>query len=91
MLPLQSTPKKLLDQTKETILITALEKIHIIGENSKWIFWEAKTDSASLEKMFQTGYQNLSKRFGTWFSTLCENVVSKFLKIVKKKKQKDRY
>ena len=33
---------KLLDQTKETILITALEKIHIIGENSKWIFWEAK-------------------------------------------------
>ena len=33
---------KLLDQTKETILITALEKIHIIGENSKWMFWEAK-------------------------------------------------
>ena len=42
MLAFQSTPKKLLDQTKETILITALEKIHIIGENSKWIFWEAK-------------------------------------------------
>ena len=42
MIAFQSTPKKLLDQTKETILITALEKIHIIGENSKWIFWEAK-------------------------------------------------
>ena len=90
MLPLQSAPKKLLDQTKETILITTLEKIHVIGENSKWIFWEAKTDSASLEKMFQTGYQNLNKGFATWFSTLCENVVSKFLKIVKIK-QKDRY
>ena len=42
MLAFQSTPKKLLDQTKETILITALEKIHIIEENSKWIFWQAK-------------------------------------------------
>ena len=42
MLTFQSTPKKLLNQTKETILITALEKIYIIGENSKWIFWEAK-------------------------------------------------
>ena len=38
MLPFQNTPKKLLHQTKETILITALEKIHIIGENIKWIF-----------------------------------------------------
>ena len=28
---------KLLNQTKETILITTLENIHIIGENSKWI------------------------------------------------------
>ena len=42
MLAFQSTATKLLDQTKETILITALEKIHIIGENIKWIFWEAK-------------------------------------------------
>ena len=42
ILAFQSTPKKLLDQTKETILTIALEKIHIIGENSKWIFWEAK-------------------------------------------------
>ena len=41
-LAFQSTPKKLPDQTKETILITPLEKIHIIGENSKWMFWEAK-------------------------------------------------
>ena len=41
MLAFQSTPKKLLNQIKETKLITALEKIHIIGENSKWIFWEA--------------------------------------------------
>ena len=33
---------KLLDQTKETILITALEKIHRIGESRKWILWQAK-------------------------------------------------
>ena len=38
MLAFQSAAKKLLDQTTETILITALEKIHITGENSKWIF-----------------------------------------------------
>ena len=34
MLAFQSAPKKLLDQSKETILITALEKIHI-QENCK--------------------------------------------------------
>ena len=42
MFAFQSTPKKLLDQTKETIFIIALEKIHIIGENRKWVIWEAK-------------------------------------------------
>ena len=30
---------KLLNQTKGTILITTLENIHIIGENSKWILF----------------------------------------------------
>ena len=39
VLAFQSTPKKLLNQIKETILTTALEKIHIIGENSKSIFF----------------------------------------------------
>ena len=91
MLAFQSTPKKLLDQTKETILITALEKIHIIGENSKWIFWEAKDRFCIFgKKKFQTGYQELNKGFATWFSTFCENFVSKFSKITKIK-QKDRY
>ena len=59
MLAFQSTPKKLLDQTKETILITALEKVHIIGENNKWIFWEANDRFCIFGKIFQTGYQKL--------------------------------
>ena len=86
MLAFQSTPKKLLDQTKETILITALEKIHIIGENSKWIFWEAKDRFC----IFGNFPNRLNKEFATWFSTFCENFVSKFIKITKIK-QKDRY
>ena len=86
MLAFQSTPKKLLDQTKETILITALEKIHIIGENNKWIFWEEKDRFC----IFGNFPNRLNKGFATWFSTFCQNFVSKFKKITKIK-QKDRY
>ena len=42
MVAFQSSPKRLLNQTKETILIIVLEKMYIIGEHRKWIFWEAK-------------------------------------------------
>ena len=77
MLAFQSTPKKLLDQTKETILITALEKIHIIGENSKWIFWEAK-DRFCIFGKNSPNWLSKIKGFATWFSTFCENFVSKF-------------
>ena len=77
MFTFQSTPKKLLDQTKETILITALEKIHTIGENSKWIFWVAKERFFIFGKDFSNWLSKI-KRFATWFSTFCENFVFKF-------------
>ena len=62
MLAFQSTPKKLLDQTKETILITALEKIHIIGENSKWIFWQAKARFCIFGKKFLKRLSKIKQR-----------------------------
>ena len=78
ILAFQSTPKKLLDQTKETILTIALEKIHIIGENSKWIFREAKGRFGIYGKKNPNRFQKLNKGFATWFSTFCDNFVSKF-------------
>ena len=62
MLVFQSTPKKLLDQTKETILITALEKIHIIGENNKWIFWQAKDRFCFFGKKFPNRLSKIKQR-----------------------------
>ena len=62
MLAFQSTPKKLLDQTKETILITALEKIHITGVNSKWIFWEANGRFCIFGKNFPNRLSKIKQR-----------------------------
>ena len=74
MLAFQSTPKKLLHQTRETILITALEKIHIIAENSKRIFWEAKDRFCIFEKNFPNGYQKgLQLGFPHSVRNLCPN------------------
>ena len=53
---------KLLDQTKETILITALEKIHIIGENSKWIFWQAKDRFCIFGKSFPNRLSKIKQK-----------------------------
>ena len=77
MLAFQSTPKKQLDQTEEAILITALGKVHIIGEHRKWIIWEAKDRFCIFGKNFPNRLSKI-KRFATWFSTFCENFVSKF-------------
>ena len=53
---------KLLDQTKEFILITALEKIYIIGENSKWIFWQAKDWFCIFGKNFPNRLSKIKQR-----------------------------
>ena len=45
------------------------------GYSGKW-----KTDSASSEKIFQTGYLKLNKGFATWFSTFCANFCVQILK-----------
>ena len=74
ILAFQNTPEKLLNQTKETILITALEKIHIIGENNKRIFWQANDRFCIFGKIFQTGYQKvkgLQLDFSHSVGTLC--------------------
>ena len=43
-------------------------------------YGKRKTDSASSEKVFQTGYLKLNKGFATWFSTFCENFCVQILK-----------
>ena len=53
---------KLLDQTKETILSTALEKIHIIGENGRWIFWEVKDRFCIFRKNFPNRLSKIKQR-----------------------------
>ena len=62
VLAFQSTPKKLLNQIKEAILTTALEKIHIIGENSKSLFWEAKGRFFIFGKIFPNGLSKIKQR-----------------------------
>ena len=62
MLTFQSTPKKLRDHTKETLLITALEKIHVIGQNSKGIFWETKGRFCFFGKNFPKRLSEIKQR-----------------------------
>ena len=73
----QSAPKVLLDQSKETV---ALEKMHIIGGNRKWVAWEAKHRLCIFGINIRNWFSKIYKEFATWFFTFCENFVSKFKK-----------
>ena len=70
MFAFQSTPKKLLDQSKETMSIIAMEKICMIEESRKWVFWEAKDRFGKI----------IPNRLSKIKQNLCliENFVSKF-------------
>ena len=75
MLAFQSTPKKLLDQTKETILIVVLEKIHKIGENSKWIFWERKDRFYIFGKIFPNRLSKVKQRVTIITKTIIQELL----------------
>lgn len=61
MFALQSTPKKLLNQTKGTIFIIALKKIHTIGGNYKLVVWQAK-DRFCIFGIIIKNYEDNGKR-----------------------------
>ena len=63
MIAFQSTAKNLLDHTKETILIIALEKIHIIGKHHKWVLWEAKDRFCIFGKIIPNWLSETKQRF----------------------------
>ena len=62
MFDIQSTPEKLLDQTKETIFIIALGKIRIFGGNRKWVVWEAQDRFCIFEIIIPKGLSKIIQR-----------------------------
>ena len=90
MFPSQSAPKVLLDQNKETIFIIALDKTYIIGGGGgdhQCVEWGAKHRFCMFGIIIPRWLSKLYKVFATWFSTFCENFVSKFEKSPKESKK----
>ena len=91
MVAFQSTPKNLLDQTKETILIIALEKTYIIGENRKWIVWEANNWFCIFGKIVPNRLSKIIQRVCNLVFHILWELCVQILKNHEDKEQKDRY